>query len=257
MKFKLQSVLLKISVAALLTPVMAQANLRPNGLLDDSNGSLKMAVPLTNIFMPLGFDQNDNAEVVVSGHLPNLCFQNLSSRAKVNTETREITIDVVAEYKVPTHGVCLDINIPFLETVQLGELPAGDYKLVANKGDRGGVEGKNHLSISQSHSTSIDDFLYAKVTNVTPLSLNPFKIKLEGIHYSSCQRLKEVRFFSNHVDTYAVLPIMEKFSDDCRAIHEPFSQEIDVPNELGQEGVLLHVRTLGGKAVNVPIGVVF
>ena len=33
-------------------------------------------VPVENVYTPRGFDSNDNAEIVITGYLPNLCYQN-------------------------------------------------------------------------------------------------------------------------------------------------------------------------------------
>jgi hypothetical protein len=225
--------------------------------LFNEHGS-KSLVPVTNVFIPLGFDQNDSAEIVVAGHLPNLCFQNVSSKFEVHADTKEIEVSIYAEFKIPTSGVCLEIHVPFLETVYLGQMPAGKYSVVVNKNDHVSTVGKVPLSITESTSTSIDDYNYAKITNVTPIMDGTHKkIKIEGIHFSSCLRLKEVKFYSNGLDTMAVLPVLEQFSEDCRPTNTTFSQEVIVPWDLQSEGILLHVRSMGGKAVNVPIGVVF
>ena len=54
------------------------------GLLANAGTPVERLVPVKNIFSPEGFDSNDNVEVIVEGHLPNLCHKTPMKTVSIN-----------------------------------------------------------------------------------------------------------------------------------------------------------------------------
>ena len=82
-------------------------------------------VPVENVYTPRGFDSNDNAEIVITGYLPNLCYQNpthkiIIDKQKIFIEMRATRINEVA---------CPEVIVPYLKVIDLGVLDRGNYKI--------------------------------------------------------------------------------------------------------------------------------
>ena len=100
------------------------------GLLANAGTPVERLVPVDNIFGPEGFDSNDNVEVIVEGHLPNLCHR--TPMKKVTINGNHIDIKVTALHYHDSNPFCPQVIVPFLETVSLGVLDKGDYKITVN-----------------------------------------------------------------------------------------------------------------------------
>lgn len=214
----------------------------------------KLSIPVTEIFLPKGFDLNDNVEVVVAGYLPNLCYQNVTTKLNVDEVTKQIKVEVLADYRAALNSYCLELLVPFLEVVSVGRLNKGDYSVVVNEKHESETRAKSVLSIFEARSVSIDDYIYAKVDYI---EVNPnvkTEVILVGRNPSECLVLDQVKITSNGQDTYAILPILKKISTDCPRKNVPFRYEVKLPTELSAESILLHVRSMEGKSINTVIG---
>ena len=40
-------------------------------------------IPIEHVYIPSGFDDNDNVEIVITGFLPNLCHKSPSAKVRV------------------------------------------------------------------------------------------------------------------------------------------------------------------------------
>jgi hypothetical protein len=73
---------------------------------------------------------------------------------------------------------------------------------------------------------------------------------LKGYNPSDCFELKEIIIIDNGVDTYSVLPKMKQVKEFCPKKMIPFAYEVEVPQRLEADKVLLHVRVMDGRSVN-------
>lgn len=200
-------------------------------------------VPVNHVFSPTGFDSNDSSEIVISGILPNLCYKSPSSAVTVNGKNIEVEVTSLYHPEV----ACPEMAVPFTETVHLGVMDKGNYKITVNKKSQFQIA--SSIKIAESTSNSVDDFNYAYVDYVEK-ELGSNIVKLKGFNPSDCFVLDKVDYVSNGSDTYSVLPKMKQVSSFCPMKLVPFSYEFEVPKELNAPKVLLHVRTMNGNAVN-------
>jgi hypothetical protein len=206
---------------------------------------IEKEVPIENIYSPIGFDSNDSTEIVVEGYLPNLCHK--APASKVEIVGNEVKVKITSLYYEPSSYFCPEMIVPFTETVSLGLLNKGKYKITVN-GETPYVT-KSEISVAESTSNSVDDFDYAYVEYIEK-KLGSRIVKLKGYNPSDCFELDKIDYASNGKDTYSVLPKMKQIRSFCPMKMIPFEYDFEVPNDIQREKVLLHVRTMDGKSVN-------
>lgn len=208
-------------------------------------GPIVVNAPVDHLFVPNGFDNNDNVEVVVTGNFPNTCF----SRNKVEVSIKEENINVTITALSTTHekSDCPKIEIPFMENVTIGNLQAGEYKINVNN--------KLHekLNVEIASSRSVDNHLYALI-NYIDLGFTgglSGDAMLVGRIHESCLSLDSIEYLSNGKDTLSILPIMKKVSDDCTGERKYLELPVKfAPRAFSSDKVLLFVRTMDGKSVS-------
>lgn len=203
-------------------------------------------VPVDHIYVPKGFDSNDNTEIIVEGKLPNLCHK--SPMTKVVMEGNKVKIQVSALKYDPTNPYCVPVEVPFIQPVALGVMDKGIYDIEVN--GKSIYEKSSSISVSESMSPAVDDHIYANVSYVEDKDETGRKVKLVGYTPSDCLEFEEVAFADNAKDTMAVLPKMKQIYEHCPMKMVPFEKVIEVPNNLKREKILLHVRSMNGKSVN-------
>jgi hypothetical protein len=203
-------------------------------------------VPVEDVFSPLGFDSNDRTEIVITGKLPNLCHQSPQSKIKITDKTIDIT--VTSLYYDESNPYCPEMEVPFTEVVTLGLLEKGDYSIVVN--GKTNQKKTASLNVVEAKSGAIDTFQYALVDYVEK-NQGSRTVKLKGYNPSDCLVLDKIDYVSNGSDTYSVLPKMKQVTPFCPMKMTPFSYNFDVPKDLNKQKILLHVRKMDGRSVNV------
>jgi hypothetical protein len=206
---------------------------------------VKTLVPVDDVYSPIGFDSNDNSEVIVSGWLPNLCHKTPMTKSEI--KDGKIHITVTALKYDNTNPFCPEMIVPFVKSVDVGILDKGIYEIVVN--GKTPYQKNSKIKISESSSNALDDHIYANVHYVDK-SHGTKVVSLKGYNPSDCLVLDEVKFVSNEVNTYSVLPIMKKVRDFCPMKMTPFAYDVEVPKSLSVNKVLLHVRGMDGTSVN-------
>jgi hypothetical protein len=202
---------------------------------------ISQMAPIDHVYSPKGFDSNDNVEVVIEGHLPNLCWK--SPKAEVMISGKMININVKALNYESENVFCAEAIVPYLIPVEVGLLDKGDYRVIVN-----GVE-DSAMHIDESSSDAVDDHVYANVEYIER-ELGSRVVELKGYNPSECFVFDRIEIGNNGSDVYSVLPVMEQVSDFCPMKMVPFSIDMEVPKDLQAEKVLLHVRAMDGKSVN-------
>lgn len=202
-------------------------------------------VPVKNIFVPQGFDNNDNVELVVTGYLPNLCHKS----PKVTTEIidNKVSVKLTSLYYQDSNPYCPEMVVPFKKVVELGAMPKGNFKIVVNEDSK--WEKSDELVVKAAVDNNIDNYQYAYVEEIQQ-NIEKDVLTLRGYNPSDCYELSDVTYISNGEDTYSVLPRMKKVRDFCPMKMMPFSISWRLPKELDAKKVLLHVRTLNGNSIN-------
>ncbi|MAX67405.1 MAG: hypothetical protein QF441_04920 [Bacteriovoracaceae bacterium] len=202
-------------------------------------------VPIDEVYAPLGFDSNDNSQIIVTGFLPNLCHKSPKTESEI--KGKEIHINVTALKYHPTNPFCPEMIVPFVQSVNVGLLDKGDYKIVVN--GKSPYEKESKIFIAESSSNAVDENIYANVHYIEKTE-GDHKMKLVGYNPSDCLVLDEVKFISNKNNTMSVLPKMKKIRDFCPMKMTPFSYDIEVPKSLANPKILLHVRSMDGNSIN-------
>ncbi|MFZ4715197.1 MAG: hypothetical protein ACOYL6_15855 [Bacteriovoracaceae bacterium] len=202
--------------------------------------------PIDNIYVPKGFDNNDSVEIMVSGFFPNLCYK----RNTVNVEVLKdvIKVNVTALVDAEDFGICSEMVVPYLETVSLGNLQAGSYKIVVNEEAQNSLT--DEIAIQEANSNAIDDNTYAAIKDVRRVGEGN-KFIFTGEEYSNCYKFDHFEFIDNGKDVISVLPIMTKVNKYClvQGKATQYKARIDFTN-MKTDRPLLHIRTLDGKSIN-------
>ncbi|WP_141733678.1 hypothetical protein [Oligoflexus tunisiensis] len=208
--------------------------------------------PVDAIYVPSGFDDNDNVEVVIHGTFPDACHQVGKATAEVDQEKNRITISATSV--VDPDEYCVQSLTPYIHPVPLGKLKEGAWQVIyaANP------EIMESIYVARRKTESPDDYLFATVENAY-IAVNPESgkqsLKLQGHfpHYLiGCMVIREVRVVRDPVDVLMVRPIAEVVNTDVCATQpadRSFEYTVGLQEPFQGEG-LLHVRTLHGRSLN-------
>jgi hypothetical protein len=203
-----------------------------------------------NIFAPVSFDDNDNAQVIVSGVLPTTCYKAGPADVTVDKDNFKIFI---TQKNFVTHGAwCAEIITPYMKEIDLGMLPIGKYE-VFNIQVNGQQEKRAVLPIADAVTPETDNFHYAQVQEITVDPSNgetPAMLLLKGKFTSDCIHLQEVRVFYRQPNVIEVLPITDlKEGAICKPDSKPFTAKQPL-NPPWKGKTLIHVRSMSGQALN-------
>ncbi len=198
-------------------------------------------VPSKGIYIPKGYDTNDDIELIAEGYLPNLCYKN--PHTLVTVEQNKVHVTLQAWTNDNGEVPCAEMIVPFIHTFSVGVLDRGNYEVLLNGKKTG------ELFVEESSSSAIDDLIYANVEVIERVP-GENKVIIHGHHPSFCLEFNEFQIFHNDKDVFSVLPVMKQVSDFCPLKMTPFSLELEVPSSLENNPVLLHVRSMNGKSVN-------
>ena len=219
------------------------------GFTAEPNKPELVGVASEHVFIPSGFDDNDNAQIVISGNLPNSCYRVADPVMKVNHRQKKVYIKPQA-YVYPSSW-CLQMLVPFTQTLNLGVLNASSYEVI-EVGPRDHQNSQGKMSIKKSMSANADDFLYASVKSASVSKESGKNIlRLTGTLSSSCMHLKEVKVIHQVKYVIEILPMTEMSGADvCDQRVYPFETLVELP-QVNSDAVLIHIRTLNGQSVNL------
>lgn len=226
----------------------------PLALAETPSVTLEPA-PVEKVFVPQGFDDNDNAEVIIQGRFPNACMKTGPVTKKIDPQSQTITLK--PEVFVYRGEPCAQVIVPFTQRVTFGTLHSGTWKI--------NVEGMPSvtplpLNIEQARSATPDEYLYAPVEEVVLLPAaqgSRQRLVISGnwpqTQGRGCFSLKEIRTHLGSDNTLVVQPIAE-FLPALRcslpsARKRVFQGSITLDKTL-QDDSLIHVRTLNGESLN-------
>lgn len=218
---------------------------------DDPVPNAPELVKVGGIFVPVGFDNNDEVVAVVDGYLPNTCYKLAFNEAKLDPATNVFTITQWARHR--TTGVCIDVLVPFTSEVALGVTAPGTYQIASDGADA------QPLVVNPAPTESPDNFLYAPVDAVHieyDQALNTYVAVLQGRFTSSCMSWTDVRVIDSG-RTLQILPIIALSLDDgsCSANEVDFVKRVPLPGGITPGRHLVHVRSLNGKSANAVFSV--
>ncbi len=205
------------------------------------------------VFVPPGFDDNDQAEVVIYGYLPNTCYRVGPARAEFDASRGRVVIRNEAYYS--DSSWCLQMTLPYTQSLPIGVLTSGQYPVTLNS-QTGSPKDVGTLAIAKSSRPSAgpDDAIYGLVEDVrvdaSRTGSSQRRMTLRGLLSSSCLALKEVKVLTRVPGIVEVLPIAEfKAGVQCRQELVPFETTVDLQTS-STGPTLFHVRSLNGQALN-------
>ena len=217
--------------------------------------AMAMALELINyapsgVFTPVGFDSNDNSQVVLAGTFPNTCYKVSEPKVTVDKLNKRVYVQDRAVYH---KGLCLYMLVPYYKTVNLGVLEAGDYEIMlGDEADPTAAIKTAELGVSKATSSSPDDYLYAPVEEASLKTENGvLRLTLKGTFTRSCYQVKEVKMsviVSPH-NMIIVQPIAEEDGTTCKDENREFETTVEIANAPTGK-TLLHIRSLNGQAIN-------
>lgn len=203
--------------------------------------STKVHLSSGKLFVPQGYDSNDLIEVVVQGSLPNSCYKGPTH--EVIKEGNIFKIYLYAYYQPAEH--CKKFSIPFQQTVNLGMLNQGKYKVQLNEVH---IIAEEELLIKESVSSFQDDFLYGNIMNLIE-DEDSRTVQLVGTNPTDCLVFKKME---QEIQKNMII-LKPQFSEvgDCHDIPTEFTLKYDVPFlESHPRGMMLHIRVMGGRSLN-------
>ena len=200
-----------------------------------------------SLFVPVGFDDNDDVVVVLDGYIGDPCDKLRAPKVIIDKANGSITITPMKE-RVGEN--CPEILVPYQQVVNLGTLPMGTYAVQTFDDKLGEI-----LSVKKAPFATPDDHLYAPVdsAHVSVQVSGTMTATVRGRLTDSCLSIEKVEVLPSG-RTMVVLPIMKKSATDpqgaaCQPIERPFESRVELP-VLTAGRYLLHVRSLNGQSVN-------
>lgn len=204
------------------------------------------------VYIPQGFDSNDNIEIFFAGYFSDACYKAGFSNIFVDEEKQSIYITDSAYYF--GYDFCAAVIVPYSKGVDAGILPPGEYQVQFQHSRKNFVD-SGVLRVAKAYKEKTDNYLYAPVRNIRYFPNDAelgSHIVLSGDFYSTCMRIDEVqvnqREDSNVID---VLPIAALDRANCEDAPEgiPFEVKAKVA-ELPPGRFMFHTRILNGRSVN-------
>lgn len=211
---------------------------------------IEVAAPIDSLFLPSGFDSNDNVEVVVAGTFPNSCYRTGRTNVTLDQETREIKIDITA-YRYLASS-CGEVLTPFLHTIKLGILDVGSYAVHLTR--QPNIKGTLNIQIHSSESA--DEHMYAPVdlANITiDRETGDQMLTLKGelpLTFVGCAVIDQIDQYREPENVLVVLPkIRLTDGEECIGNKHHYSVTTRVENPLIEKG-LIHIRSVNGTSFN-------
>jgi hypothetical protein len=207
----------------------------------------RVTIHAKHFFMPPGFDDNDNAQLVLSGMLPNTCYKSANPKVEIDEARKRIIVTPQAFFYPGCW--CLQVLVPFTQTIDLGVLQQGNYT-VTEMDERGSGLTRGTLPIAEARSGAPDDSLYAPIKAARiERRENELTLILSG-QLSSCMSFKEVKVMARVPNLIEVLPIAQEDGTQCSGPARSFERSVALP-ALEHGTTLIHIRSLNGQSINL------
>lgn len=209
------------------------------------------------VFTPLGFDDNDNVQVVLDGELDNTCYRLGPVQKQVDHAKQRVYIRQQAYFY--SSAWCAQVRVSYVQPVNLGIMRSGVYEVYLY--DRhGAAKSMGMLPIAVSKSANPDDYLYAPLLSAhlekSTVSAGggktrpSYKVVLNGAFNNTCMHFKETKIMVRpKQQVIEVLPIVEIEGTACAQIVTEFTESVSLGG-LPQGRYLIHIRSLNGQSLN-------
>lgn len=210
-----------------------------------------------SVFTPSGFDDNDNAQIVIDGSLPNSCYR--AGPTDISVDSQNKVIHILDKAYLYQGGYCLMTLVPYTKTLSLGVLAAGKYR-IEFEDSRGEVSSLGFIRIMISDNPGPDSQLYAPITEAfleNRMNRSKPVLVMRGYFSNTCIEMGQVKAIRNEPDVIEVLPLIKTTpGPDCRSKQVPFEYRFPIqaallPEKSGK--YLIHIRSLNGQSINLVV----
>ncbi|MCR9203079.1 MAG: hypothetical protein NXH75_00770 [Halobacteriovoraceae bacterium] len=202
-------------------------------------------IPVTGLYSPRGYDTMDSSEIVVAGYLPNGCHKN--PKVEISKNGRFIDVRVRSLFYQSNNPYCPEVLLPFVKTVNVGLLKAGEYKVRLKKQTT--IDRIVPFVVKNPDGSDDKNQVYANVQHIERKP-EEGKIILFGHNPSDCFVFDRINVVDNGRKTITVLPKMKQVSQHCPMKMVPFKYEVSIPKDDDETATLIHVRTMYGDSIN-------
>lgn len=198
-----------------------------------------LAATVESVFIPNGFDDNDNVQIVLKGSLPSTCWK-VTGVSVIKESDYSFSIEPTSS---EANRVCMPVAIPFHRVVDLGTLNSGNYLIRV-----GHQKMPYTLSVAKSTSGQKDELLYA---NIVSGYVKDKTLTLKGIHPDATFTLDSTNVTVRD-NVIEVLPVAHSSRENGIFVTIPFEMQVDL-SKMVEEGetYLIHVRSLNGNSLNL------
>lgn len=231
-----------------------------SGTLTYANAPSAVEVFAERVFVPSGYDDNDNIEIVIDGILPNLCYDVLPTEYTLDREHKKIYVhqparkrDLPQCEKNSADSIETKLPMEYSSVLNIGQLDQGVYTVVYMKDLT--HSGETILEVAHATSDKVDDALYAPVSSVfipdMIVETNAAEAMLTGVLPSNCLSLREEDLIVRRTgNVIVILPILQvPRRGNCT--YSPVALDVIAPlGKLEPGRYLLHVRKMVGRSVN-------
>ncbi|PIT99778.1 MAG: hypothetical protein COT74_08310 [Bdellovibrionales bacterium CG10_big_fil_rev_8_21_14_0_10_45_34] len=199
-------------------------------------------------FVPVGFDSNDNSQIVISGFYPNGCHKMGPTFFTVDKTNKKIVIE---DKELFASGAICTMQIqPYKKVINIGLLNAGDYTITA-KGENEEEVVKNNINVSLAQPNAPQDAeLYADVYDLESKLTDDgaTELKIRGFLTNTCMKLDRVRAEIQDGNVLLIVPTVTLEGQDCERTEIRFSKVVKA--RLSDKLHLVHVRANNGQSLN-------
>lgn len=210
----------------------------------------KVVLKPSSIFAPVGFDDNDNSQIIFGGFYPNSCYKQASPVVSIDDDKNRIFITNRAFYR--TEEKCMQVLIPYTQVANIGALEPGKYEIYFENEEGSFDLIDRKVTVKRALRTDTDDHFYAPITQafVDLEDINNPELIVSGLFTNTCMKLKDIRFERLEDDILTVIPLAVYTDLRCKDQKVPFQKRVKLPRNLFGD-TLIHIRSLGGRSVNV------
>lgn len=211
--------------------------------------TVEVPASIQEVFVPVGFDDNDNVELTLRIQYPNTCYREGEISKRIDHEKKKIHIKATSEYEDSVY--CGLMLVFATETISLGRLDSGSYELVLDAKYK--KQEVTRIEVAKANNEGPDDFNYLPISNVYLDHNDEQMLVLEGYYQiaegvDQCYVVDEVEL---HEQDRILLVLPKARFESCEGLQgvRKVRVSVDVGDKL-KDGKLIHVRSANGKSLN-------
>lgn len=220
---------------------------------------------ITQVFIPVGFDNNDTAQVIVEVEFNDTCDEFAGASVTAHEEfpnTLLVYVEGRKRYRDDEGNqlFCTQVKSKKIKAIDIGRLPIGTYHINSY---RNLTKTFGDLVVREARTAKIDDGRYAAVDSlmVQEDEVGARRIlTLAGTFSNTCLRIENIIIAKTRDNLIEVLPFVAldeqgQNGDECKEIDRPFTVHQRIPDETAGSKIetgryLFHVRTMNGGSHN-------